>query len=504
MRINFVNREEYERADVKLFICCDGVSILNRYFDKRTFETIKILLKELNTQNKLKDDLKESNVVFKDISIVKNGDKKLILVAILPNDFDNQDLLRAGFCLGDYLKENKITNFSLVMFEEMISKDKDYNFIKLILNGIGYGLYTFNNYKSKSDFNRDSVVCSIYSRKKVDENLLNKIIIEATAMVDNIYITRDLINTPPNELTPVKFCEIAESLKSEKVEVSYLVGEELKKEGLNLIYSVGSGSEHKPAFLKIYYRGNPGSNEHVAIVGKGVTFDSGGTNLKPSGHIETMKTDMSGAAVAYAFIRLLNQLSKRYNVYAYIPLVENTIGHSAYRPGDVIKSKSSKTVEVLNTDAEGRLILADALTVASNEKPQMIVDLATLTGACVVALGSYCAAFFTNCEKLQQKIISSSKETGEDLWSLPLYKPYKSRIRSKIADLQNIATKKGEAGTIIAALFLKEFVDENIPWVHIDIAGTAHIEEKHPFYGEGASGFGLRFLYQLLEINSDN
>lgn len=500
MQIKYIDKSDFQKTSVKLFVCLGDFSSLSRYFDKKTFENIDTLLKDFTPLDEPQEGSKEDSVVLKNISIVKDGVKNLILVAVLPNNFGNQDLLKAGFLFGSFLKENKVLEFSLAMFEDIFSNSKDYKYTKLVLIGIGYGFYTFNNYKSKKGFDRESVSISLYSRKKVDSDLINSVISETSAMIENIYCVRDLVNTPPNELTPLKFCENALSLQSEKVKISYLVGEELKKEGLNLIYAVGSGSEHTPTFLKIYYMGDPESSDHIAVVGKGVTFDSGGTNLKPTGHIETMKTDMAGAAVAYGIIRLLSQLNRKVNVYAYIPLVENTIGHSAYRPGDVIVSKSLKSVEVLNTDAEGRLVLADALAVASMEKPMMIIDFATLTGACVVALGSYCAAFFANCEKLSDKILTASKESGEDLWRLPLYKAYKTRIKSDIADLQNIASKKGEAGTIIGALFLNEFVGENIPWIHIDIAGTAYIDEKHPFYGEKASGFGLRLLYEFLKM----
>ena len=211
-----------------------------------------------------------------------------------------------------------------------------------------------------------------------------------------------------------------------------------------------------------------------------------------------MKTDMAGAATIFAVVSALAENREKVNVYAYLPLAENTIGGSAYKPGDIIKSYSGKTVEILNTDAEGRLIMADALSFALEKDPEIVIDIATLTGACVIALGSHCAGLISNRKFLAKNISDISYDISEDIWELPLYEGYKDRIKGKIADLQNISSKKREAGTTIAGLFLREFLD-NYPWIHLDIAGTAFLEDEHPIFGNNASGFGVRLLYHFIK-----
>jgi leucyl aminopeptidase len=213
-----------------------------------------------------------------------------------------------------------------------------------------------------------------------------------------------------------------------------------------------------------------------------------------------MKDDMSGAATVFAIINLAAAQNLPININAYIPIVENIIGGRATRPGDVVKSLSGKTVEILNTDAEGRLILADALYMATKTDPEIIIDIATLTGACLIALGDHCAGLFSNRKFLSKNISEASAEVGEDLWELPLYENYAKRLKSQIADIQNMGTSGRNGGTILAALFLKEFVD-NYPWVHLDVAGTAFVEEKHPVFGSQATGFGVRLIYQFIKKN---
>lgn len=490
MKFNIIDKNSFINSEVILLTILDNLEIIKKYLNKKDYETIKVLLSY--------EQLSNDEPKIKEIISTNTKKPTRIVLGSLPKLFEVKDILKLGYLYGDYIKSNKIHTSSLVMIEDTLGKKNYTDFTKLVIEGVGYGLYSFNVYKSKSEFEYKDVQINIYSRIKRDNKEISTMLNEVEKIIGSIYITRDLINTPSNDLTPEIFCHIAKKLNLNRCVITTIEGDDLKKEGLNLIYTVGAGSKNKPALLKIYYKGDPESDKHIAIVGKGVTFDSGGTNLKPTGHIETMKTDMSGAATALGIAKLLNELNKKINVYFYIPLVENIIGYSAYKPGDIIRSKSGKTVEILNTDAEGRLILADSLYIAVEEKADKIIDLATLTGACIVALGSYCAAFFANNDELAIRIKESSENTGEDIWMLPLYKDYKKRLKSKLADLQNISSQKGEAGTIIGALFLNEFVD-NTPWIHLDIAGTAYFKEKHPFYGEGASGFGIRLLYDFLQ-----
>ena len=275
---------------------------------------------------------------------------------------------------------------------------------------------------------------------------------------------------------------------------------------LNLLNAVGKSSSHEPHFIHIKYIGAPESTKNIALVGKGITFDSGGSSLKPAASMTTMKTDMSGAALMFSLTTLAAELNLKININTYIPLAENIIGREALVPGDVITSASGKTVEILNTDAEGRLILADALYMATKTDPEIIIDAATLTGACTVALGPFCAGLFSNRKFLSKQITDISWESAEDVWELPLFDGYEQGINSTVADIQNMSTFGREGGAIHAALFLKQFVD-NYPWIHLDIAGPAYLEKNHPIFGKEATGFGLRLLYQFIEthyLEADN
>jgi len=236
----------------------------------------------------------------------------------------------------------------------------------------------------------------------------------------------------------------------------------------------------------------------IALVGKGITFDSGGLSLKPAQSMETMKDDMSGAAAVIGVFKALAELRPPVEVRGYLAIAENMPGGRAQKPGDVIKAHNGKTIEVLNTDAEGRLVLADALSYAAAQKPDLIIDIATLTGACVVALGHLIAGVMTNAPEQAKKLIAASKSTGEQFWELPLPKEYKKDIKSKIADVKNIGARRGEAGTLIGGLFLQEFVGET-PWVHLDIAGPSWTDSDLPYCPTGGTGHPVRTLLHYLE-----
>jgi leucyl aminopeptidase len=360
--------------------------------------------------------------------------------------------------------------------------------------------YSFDRFKGKQDKNyqfEEAEVITAFTKMKrfVDENAesWNKVF-------DGVYFTRDLINTPAADLTPEIFADIIKEMESDTLKVQVVDDMEVLEKDYPLVYAVGKGSSNKPRFVKVEYNGAPQTDKHIALVGKGVTFDSGGTNLKPSGAIEDMKVDMSGAATVIGVTKIAHDNEMPVNIKTYIPMVENIIGTCAYRPGDVLTSANGKTIEILNTDAEGRLILADALYEATKTDPEVIIDVATLTGACVVALGSFCAGLFSNRKFLAKNISDVSTTIGEDIWELPLLPIYESRVKSDIADLRNIAKQKGEAGSTVAGLFLQEFVD-NWPWIHLDIAGPAHISEEHPVFGKNATGFGVRLLTDFIKTN---
>lgn len=308
---------------------------------------------------------------------------------------------------------------------------------------------------------------------------------------------RDLVNTPSEHMGPIDLALAAKQLGGKGVTVKTLDREAMAKLGMTAALAVARGSLNPPLGVHLAYKPK-GAKKKVAIVGKAVTFDSGGLNIKPGDSMTTMKIDMAGAATVIGLFKALPKLGLNVEAHGIFLAVENMPSGNAYRPGDVVKAMDGTTIEIMNTDAEGRVTLADALCYAKSLGPDAIIDLATLTGACVVALGEDIAALLTTSGKLSEKIIQASRETGEPVWELPLYEPYNDHIKSKIADIKNVGAR-GQAGTISAALFLKPFVGDT-PWAHLDIAGPAYTEkESRPDQPYGASGFGVRLLARLLQ-----
>jgi len=426
--------------------------------------------------------------------------KKIYLVTVPKDPADYRYYTELGGSFAKLLKKERITSFSVLALEDIYMEKRDVNFTKSFLDGFFFGQYSFDTFKSKTEksyqFEEAEVITAFTKLKRhVDDNAENW-----NSVFESIFLAKELINTPPADMTPEIFADKALEMASDTLKVEVIDDIEVLEKDFPLVYQVGKGSTNLPRFLKIEYTGVPESEQHVALVGKGVTFDAGGTNLKPSGFIEDMKTDMSGAATVLAVTKIAADTAQRINIKTYIPLVENIIGTCAYKPGDILTSKMGKTIEILNTDAEGRLILADALYEATKTDPEVIIDVATLTGACVVALGSHCAGLFSNRKFLAKNIQDVSSAIGEDIWELPLLEAYQERVKSDIADLRNISKQKGEAGSTIAGLFLQEFV-ENWPWIHLDIAGPAYLAEPHPVFGKHATGFGVRLISNFLNTN---
>ncbi len=320
----------------------------------------------------------------------------------------------------------------------------------------------------------------------------------AEAVCRGANLARDLSNAPSNEMTPAKLAEEAQRVaRLGKMSCKVLGREEIRKERMGGVIAVSQGSDQAPRFVVMEYKGSKKkSDPPVVVVGKGVTFDSGGISLKPAAGMEEMKHDMSGAAAVIGLFDALRDLKPRVNVVGLVPCVENMPSGKAYRPGDIVTTRSGKTVEILNTDAEGRMILCDALDFAKKYKPKAIVDLATLTGACVIALGHAAAGLMTNHEGLKNHLLAASERSGERLWPLPLYKEYTEAVKSDVADLKNTGGR--DAGALTAAAFLQVFVDKTTPWAHIDIAGTGWITKPQGGLGKGATGFGVRVVAEYL------
>ncbi len=356
--------------------------------------------------------------------------------------------------------------------------------------------YRFDRYRSEARGSRVeslALVSDVMPKPAVTRPLLDGVSSTAAA----VFGARDLVNEPPSVATPSFLAEHARAIAAaaEHVEVEVWDAKRIAKEGLTGLQAVARGSHEEPRFIVLRYT-PPAPRRRVALVGKGITFDSGGLSLKPAKSMETMKYDMAGGAAVLGAVAAAAALALPLEVTAYVPASENLPGGRAQKPGDVIRYANGRTVEVLNTDAEGRLVLADALVVASREHPDVIVDLATLTGAARIALGSLYACILGTEQTLIDGLVAAGRTAGEPCWQLPLVREYRDDLKSPIADLKNVGG--GDAGTITAALFLAEFVSPGVPWAHLDIAGPAYADKELPFAPRGATGYGVRLLTQFL------
>jgi leucyl aminopeptidase len=306
---------------------------------------------------------------------------------------------------------------------------------------------------------------------------------------------RDLVNGPSNKITPTLLAEKAQQIaKDHGMEIQVLEVSQAEAMGMGAFTAVAKGSQEPGKFIILEHNKSKGFDT-IALIGKGITFDSGGISIKPSEGMERMKDDMSGAAAVLAMMQAASKLQIPLHLVGIIPATENLPSGKAYKPGDVLKTLSGQTVEVISTDAEGRLILSDALTYSLRYQPKAIIDLATLTGACVIALGDFVIGLFGNDASLLKRIEEASEKTGEKVWRLPLWDEYFEYLKSDVADFRNVGTRA--AGAIIGGIFLSKFV-EKIPWVHLDIAGPASIEKERPYIPKGGTGAGVRLVIQLL------
>ncbi len=366
-----------------------------------------------------------------------------------------------------------------------------------IVEGVILGLYRFLPYKTVKEEDRSKIRELIIVEDRggvigeVKEGARRGEVVSKA-----VYFARDLASTPSNEMTPTVLAGKAKELSRRRgIRVSTLGVKGMKRIGMNALLGVARGSHEPAKFIILRYGGAPKREKPVVIVGKGITFDSGGISLKPAEKMDEMKADMSGGAVVLGVFKAVSELRLPVNLVGLIPATENLPGGGAYKPGDILRSLSGKTIEIINTDAEGRLLLADALTYAGRFDPAAVVDVATLTGACVIALGEDVIGMLGNDEKLKEQIRAAAEETGERLWELPLWEDYAELIKSDVADLKNTGGRAG--GAITAAVFLSRFVGK-YPWVHLDIAGPAWRKTGKPYIPKGASGIGVRLLVKYL------
>ena len=422
--------------------------------------------------------------------------KRIALVGLGKHSEFNLEKLRAAFAKAlQHLRNLNIKEAATSINLNLIPRKND-QVAKAVAEGSLLGLYQYTPFKTvgREDLKEMEQLNIITDEK--DFSLIESEIKKAQIITQAVYFARDLVSAPSNEMTPSIMAQKAREIAGRKnVSCKVLDKKQMKEMGMNALLAVASGSNEEPKFIMLEYAGGKKSAAPIVLVGKGLTFDSGGISIKPSEKMEEMKTDMSGGAAVMGVIMAAADLRLPLNINGLIPATENLPSGTAYKPGDIIKSYSGKTIEVLNTDAEGRLILADALAYASELKPKAVIDVATLTGACIIALGDDVIGMLGTDDKLKKEIDKAAQTTGELVWELPLWESYHELIKSDIADYKNSCGRS--AGTITAAAFLSKFAGD-APWVHLDIAGPAWTNKEKTYIPKGASGVAVRLLVEFL------
>ena len=422
-------------------------------------------------------------------------DQKIILIKIKKHQ-TSTDNEKNGASFYNFVKSNLLTNFTF--FESNISETqiKNKSFIEEFLHGMQLKSYEFNKYKSKKEMTDMNV--NIVFNKKIPVKIKNN---RFNSLLEGTNFTKDLVSEPGNILHPDEYAKRILQLKKIGLKIKVYNEKDLKKLGMGALLGVGQGSVRGSYLVTMEWNGNKSKNKPLAFVGKGVCFDTGGYSLKPARFMEDMTYDMAGSAAVVGLMKTLALRKAKINAVGVVGLVENMVSGNAQRPGDIVKSYSGKTIEVLNTDAEGRLVLADALTFTEKKfKPKFIIDLATLTGAIIVSLGSEYGGLFSNDDKLSEQLLEAGEKVDEKLWRMPLHKNFDKLMNSKNADMQNI-NYVGGAGSTTAAQFLQRFIINKTPWAHLDIAGMAFSKYGGALNSGGATAYGVRLLNKLVEDN---
>ena len=454
------------------------------------------------TLDELSGELKSSELKklgFKadlgEIQILPSGKKLLVAVGLGdPNIIDHISLKRAAAALARATRQHRSVATDLAYSSGIdISQASS-----AVVEGMALALYDFN-YKSAATRKKQNEALTQVTLAGSTASAVAEAVSIAMATVEGVSLARDLVNEPGGTLTPSVFArKVVRMAKDKGLAVKVMDQAAIKRAGLGGLLGVNRGSDNPARFVELTYKPKGKAKASLALVGKGVTFDSGGLSIKPWQGMSEMKTDMGGAAAVVGAMSVLSAVAPKVRVTGYLPMTDNMLGGDATRPGDVLKIRNGKTIEVINTDAEGRLILADALCLASESKPDAIVDLATLTGACVVALGPDIAGLMGHNLDFISQVMSASEAAGESFWELPLPDSYRDMYKSSIADMKNISTG-GYGGALTAGLILSEFVGEGIPWTHLDIAGPARADKDNGELVEGGTGFGVRTLIKLIE-----
>ncbi|MDC3120159.1 leucyl aminopeptidase [Candidatus Pelagibacter sp.] len=437
----------------------------------------------------LNDLLKTSDIKKEMLSFEINSKKTIILVS-LKKTLSNTGAEKLGAKLYSYIKEKNKSDY-LINTNSMPVKYID--LLGHLLHGIKLKSYTFEKYKSKKE--KKKILISVVGKNMPP----NKDQIKFKAIEEGAFFARDLVSEPGNVLHPDEYAKRINTLKKLGLKINVYDEKKCKKLGMNALLGVGQGSIRGSYLVTMEWNGAKNNSKPLAFVGKGVCFDTGGYSLKPAKFMEDMTYDMAGSATVVGLMMNLALRKAKVNAVGVVGLVENMVSGNAQRPGDIVKSYSGKTIEILNTDAEGRLVLADALTFTEKKyKPRFIIDLATLTGAIIVSLGSEYAGLFSNDDKLSKQLLETGDKVEEKLWRMPLHKNFDKLINSKNADMQNI-NYVGGAGSTTAAQFLQRFILNKTPWAHLDIAGMAFSKYGGALNSGGATSYGVRLLNKLIE-----
>ncbi len=451
-------------------------------------------ISRLIKQGEIKGKLNEITVVH---SLGKLPASRVVVVGLGKQKELTQDKVRGAVAeTCRLLRQRGVDSIATVAQGAGIAGISPEKAAQAVTEGALLGVYSFRRHITKEAEHGEIKQLLIVSSDEANIPVLEKGCHKGRVLAEATNLARDMVNEPANYMTPTHMAEAAERLASTYgLAIDVLERKQMEELGMGALLGVAQGSRQPPKFIVLRYKGSGSDETDMALIGKGITFDSGGISIKPSAAMDEMKGDMAGGAAVMAAISAIAQLKPKINVMAIVPATENLPGGSALKPGDVLTTMSGKTIEVANTDAEGRLALADALGYARKAGVKSIVDVATLTGACIVALGKVCSGAFGNNQELIDKVIAAGDEAGERMWQMPMFDEYKEQIKSEVADIKNIGGRY--AGAITAAQFLAEFAGDT-PWVHLDIAGKELSDKERGYRIKGATGVSVRTLVNLV------
>ena len=462
-------------------------------FSNEKFNTNSLKNYLTNSEFSYINDLLKTSDLKKNLFVFEVSSKKKIVLVSIKNNLKDSDIENLGAEFYGRVNYGKNSEYSIISDSINVKQNV---FLGHFLHGLKLKSYEFKRYKTKKESR--VITINISGNKNIPSTQSQ---LKFKALEEGTFYARDLVSEPGNILHPDEYAKRLSKLKNDGLKINIYDEKKLKKLGMHALLGVGQGSIRGSYLVTMEWNGAKNNSKPLAFVGKGVCFDTGGYSLKPARFMEDMTYDMAGSATVVGLMKSLALRKAKINAVGVVGLVENMVSGNAQRPGDIVKSYSGKTIEILNTDAEGRLVLADALTFTEKKyKPKFIIDLATLTGAIIVCLGSEYAGLFSNDDKLSKQIFSAGEKVEEKVWRMPLHKNYDKLMNSKNADMQNI-NYVGGAGSTTAAQFLQRFIIDKTPWAHLDIAGMAFSKYGGALNSGGATGFGVRLLNELIEEN---